>query len=43
MMDIWPGEDGVVGAESHQEQDEGEGDDHASPVRVAHQPHLIGQ
>ena len=40
---IWPGEDGVVGAESHQEQDEGEGDDHASPVRVTHKPHLIGQ
>ena len=37
--DIWPGEDGVVGAQSHQEEDEGEGDDHASPVRVAHKPH----
>ena len=37
ILYLWPGEDGVVGAESHQEEDEGEGNDHASPVRVAHQ------
>ena len=36
---LTPGEDGIVSADGHEGEHGGEGEDHAAPVRVAHQLH----